>query len=274
MRSSSTEIIKVLDDIAYNHSRYEIFSAWVETCYHALRMLPQHAASVFSGGGFVEDDDEAKEAFNRIVERYGVEGYQALGRALALVIKAAHEEPYYDAFGSVYEEWEVTNDATGQFFTPQALCKAMAVTTAEDTANLVRSRLRSALASSPIIRMSEVLGGSVPDTVLEALLVESNERGEEIDFEPVTVYDPACGSARTLLAVAELAPAWMVHRGLILFYGQDIDRDCWMMARANIMLYGMNGHAYCVREQRSGVIEERVEVAAVESSEHGQLVLI
>lgn len=49
-----------------------------------------------------------------------------------------------------------------------------------------------------------------------------------------TVFDPACGSGRTLLAVGKLNRwAW--------FYGADIDRNCAMMTAINLQLNALCG---------------------------------
>lgn len=243
MRSPATEIIRTLDGLRRAHRPGEIFSDWVDVCYQGLRMLPRHAESLLSGGHLADDDEEARECFRRVDERYGREGYETFRKAYWQVLTAADEEPFYDPFGTVYEEWELGNERTGQFFTPQEICRMMAQVTAPDAADRVRTRLREALRSEPTVKIADVMGCEISDRHLETLVAESSRRGDVVPFEPVRVYDPACGSGRLLLAVAEQVPQWMVHRGLILFHGQDIDRDCVLMAKANCMLYGMNGHA-------------------------------
>lgn len=50
------------------------------------------------------------------------------------------------------------------------------------------------------------------------------------------VFDPACGSGRMLLAVAELQPHWE-------FFGQDIDLRCVRMTAINLALRNLYGYA-------------------------------
>src|SRR5688572_23960203 len=49
-----------------------------------------------------------------------------------------------------------------------------------------------------------------------------------------TVYDPACGSGRTLLAAGKVNPRRT-------FVGQDRDPRCVHMAAINLALYGLHG---------------------------------
>lgn len=271
MRSPSTEIIRTLGQLQHSHRPWEIFTDWVDSCYQGLRMLPRHAESLLSGLGLAQEDEESAECFRRIDERYGREGYEIMRRAYWQVLAAAEAEPYYDPFGTVYEEWDLGNERAGQFFTPQELCRMMAQITAEDAADTVRQRLCRTFAENPTLRIAGLIGFDAGDGLLQSLVVDAIASGEKPEYEPITVYDPACGSGRLLLAVAEQVPQWMVHHGLILFHGQDIDRDCIMMARANTMLYGMNGQAmYLVRPEED--VEELVEVPV--EQEGGQLILL
>jgi type I restriction-modification system DNA methylase subunit len=63
-----------------------------------------------------------------------------------------------------------------------------------------------------------------------------------------------------LLAAASVFPQWAVHRGLIEFYGQDIDPTCVAMAKVNLMLYGLNGervrYALALSDAELGALPE------------------
>lgn len=48
------------------------------------------------------------------------------------------------------------------------------------------------------------------------------------------ICDPACGSGRTLLAVAEVQPS-------AIFYGTDVDARCAMMTAINLAIRGLRG---------------------------------
>lgn len=61
-------------------------------------------------------------------------------------------------------------------------------------------------------------------------------------FKPITVCDPTVGSGRMLLAAALEFPPWAVQKGIVQFYGQDIDYSCYLMTSINVMLYGLNSY--------------------------------
>lgn len=58
---------------------------------------------------------------------------------------------------------------------------------------------------------------------------------EEAKHEKKSVCDPACGSGRMLLAVAEKQPHW-------LFVGQDVDLRCVRMCAINLALRNLYGY--------------------------------
>lgn len=54
-------------------------------------------------------------------------------------------------------------------------------------------------------------------------------------YEKKSIYDPACGSGRLLLAVAEQQPHW-------LFVGRDVDLRCVRMCAINLALRNLYGY--------------------------------
>ena len=58
---------------------------------------------------------------------------------------------------------------------------------------------------------------------------------EEARHEKKSVSDPACGSGRMLLAVAEMQPHW-------LFVGRDVDLRCVRMCAINLALRNLYGY--------------------------------
>lgn len=68
---------------------------------------------------------------------------------------------------------------------------------------------------------------SVCHFMAHAVVGDSRKAGE-------TVYDPACGSGRTLLAAAKINPE-------LIFYAGDIDKTCCKMCVLNMMVNQMEG---------------------------------
>lgn len=70
---------------------------------------------------------------------------------------------------------------------------------------------------------------------------DAQEALERTPQNPLTVYDPACGSGVMFLAAASELPWRAIQEGRVAFYGQDIDPVCANMARINLMVRGMTG---------------------------------
>lgn len=69
------------------------------------------------------------------------------------------------------------------------------------------------------------------------MMAQTSLPSEPTDLEGRrSVCDPACGSGRTLLAVADIQPHW--H-----FVGQDADLRCTRMCAINLALRNLYGHA-------------------------------
>ena len=141
-----------------------------------------------------------------------VEGIEAgamenLTYALAILVKQGRAN-YDDVIGNVYMEMGQANRWRGQFFTPGEVARVMA--------------------------QVSIVGGSVD---IENWPLE----GE--NCRPLTINDPCCGSGVMFLGAAEAIqkcnPA-LLKRGLVEFYGQDIDETCVKMARLNLIVHGLN----------------------------------
>ncbi len=287
IRTTSTDIIRTLSELQHTgRRRGEIFEDFVESAFWTLESMPRQARSVIEGNGLQPDEGEAKEFFERLVQRYG-KYWRQFRVALGHLIESTHDVDggytYHDALGTVFEEWDLGGEFRGQFFTPESLCQAMVQMTVESAAETVRRRTIDALLPhAPVLGMMQLMGAEVRDATLELL---TKEHIAEIEIKPVRVYDPTCGSFRLPLAAASCMPRWMIDLTLVRFCGQDVDRLCYQMARCNEMLYWLNGTGIwlTVNDQESRKVTQ-ASIALVpdttasevpaESDEHGQLILI
>jgi N-6 DNA Methylase len=129
---------------------------------------------------------------------------EALTGAMAILAHQAHHN-FDDIIGAVYMEWGGANKWAGQFFTPMAVAKLNAQVILRDT--------------------------------------DWSDTNKYTQENPMTIYDPCCGSGIMFLAAAEIIS---LHKPTLLtgkrvkFYGQDIDPMCVKMAKFNLLLHGIN----------------------------------
>lgn len=246
------EIIGLLEkNTSSGQSPSQVFYDWLEMTEAALRMLPQHAASVAETGELADDDAAARALWERLRRTYRDRVYfehfqQAFGCLLAASEISQEKVGYRDIVGDIYMEFGNPNPGSGQFFTPGYLAKAMAEMTIDRTRmiDVALARVREAIAVDPLaeafIHADALLKcateGNIQSWLIDTVLPFCGQH-----IRPITVCDPAVGSGVMLLAAASCFPQWMVRTGLVQFYGQDMDHACVLMANVNIKLYGLNG---------------------------------
>jgi hypothetical protein len=228
-----------------------IFQDWLEMTDTALRMLPEHAASVAKTRQMAEDDEEGRMLWTRLSRTYrDRDHFDRFQEAFALLLNASSDPggspTYKDTIGSIYMEFGNPSPRAGQFFTPLAIAKTMAMAVIDEKAvtKLVLQRVRAAIEAEPLLRMWLELegltvaatGGDMHVWAVESVLPRCGKH-----FKPVRVLDCCVGSGVMLLAAASCLPTWMVQAGLVQFYGHDIDATAALMANINIKLYGLNG---------------------------------
>lgn len=127
------------------------------------------------------------------------------------VLADGHKWGWFDLFGEYYMVIASSSKKSGlgQFFTPKPVCDMMA-------------------------RM--IIGDDNPD--INNAIIEGKKY--------MTVYDPAAGSGRTLLAANE------VTNGEICAIAQDLDPLCSKMAALNFALHGVRAEVICGDSLRFG----------------------
>ncbi len=239
------QIVKLLEQNTVGGRRLsQVFDDFVYLAQASLERQPDHLVEYRTSGRMAEDTPATKELWQRTRAAYGDEPRQYFERfrqALTVLMQTDGEQ---DILGAMYMELGNPSERAGQFFTPYSLAVLCAKMTIEPLhADMVYQRIAAALHTNPDILNAFL---AIPETDVRFQAESSVWFWLEFfdpvypAYKPITVYDPACGSAVMLLACAEMVPDWMNTLGLFEYFGQDISGICAAMASINFMLAGLN----------------------------------
>lgn len=234
----SGAILKELEKISYSQSRHDIFDDFLYATFYALQSIPEHVKSLIDGNGMAKDTGDAEKFYDRMNQRYDVNGREHMHNAFAILLEST--ETWEDVIGQAYMDWNISNKYTGQYFTPFSIAKLM--TEMLNLREQIVYRLQDAYLKSPAGVMHLYIS---KDEARVRTFVENNQEAvSHLCFqfaEPIMVNDPSCGSGVMFVAAGSVCPTWALQYGFVLFTGCDIDETCVLMARINSLLYGLHG---------------------------------
>lgn len=124
-------IVKLFESCRYRHDLYTIFSDWC-SC----------AAISLSNAMDIVQREKREARYMEIIGRHERSVVETFPKILGEVVMALETAPQ-DILGATFHALELHNNARGQFFTPYALCQAMAkmtIGTAEDVQKTMGER--------------------------------------------------------------------------------------------------------------------------------------
>lgn len=245
----ANEIIKRLErNINGLRRPYDVFADFLDIAERCLIDQPAHLERACAGFPTVEcaETTAVWERLHRYYPKNDDKAWSNFAEAFALLMDSASGEAKsaasWDVIGESFMAFGAPSQWHGQFFTPWSISVLMAKLQYDE--ELLIERLDAAKKKAQAA--GDWAGDSAEMTGDFLLAVAPH-------FEPVTVYDPACGSGVMLLAFASCAPAWANRFAMVRYRGQDIDASCVKMASINLMLHGLNGYALrCERARMLG----------------------
>ncbi len=208
---------------------WTVLEDWLDIVHATLRMLPQHALMVATTGKPADDPDDIKATWARLNQDYKAADWRHFQAATIALLDVVEQRVLHwgDPKGTNIggESWDVIGDIYQE------------LNASSDHSGQYFTPWHLAHAAAQM---------SVGET-MESLAART---------EPLRISDPACGSGVMLLAAAACLPREAVQKGLVKFYGQDIDPTCVKLAQINMMLYGLNGWGRRWRD--AGIVLESV----------------
>lgn len=146
-------------------------------------------------------DEPLRDDAERIRAKYDADEMGAMAEMLGCTVGALDENPRQDFLGAAYMELGIGNKKDGQFFTPYAVCEAMA---------------------------GEVITAEGCESAIS-------------DHGYVTLNDPACGGGATLIAGANRLRELGVDQHHAWFEAQDLNLETACMCYVQLSLLGCAG---------------------------------
>lgn len=187
-------------------------SKWMKPMQDALKRLAGHRSyhevwmdfAVYGASELskIYPNNQLKDAHTRIADKYSSDGMESMAELMGCTIAALEENPSQDFLGSMYMELGIGNKKDGQFFTPYAVCKAMA-------------------------------DAQISKDVADAAISEHGY---------ITLNDPACGGGATLIAGANrLKELGIDYQNFAWFEAQDLNLETACMCYIQLSLLGCAG---------------------------------
>ncbi len=208
-------ILKHLNAVTLSGRKtWTVLEDWLDIVHATLRMLPVHALFVATTGKPADDPDDVKATWARLNRDYKSADWQHFQAATMTLFEVAEQRVIDWGNPKGANVGGASWDIVGEVY--------MELNASSDHSGQFFTPWHLACVSAQC---------SVSET-MESLAART---------EPLRISDPACGSGVMLLAAAACLPREAVQRGLVRFYGQDIDQTCVKLAQINTMLYGLNG---------------------------------
>lgn len=149
--------------------------------------------------------EKREKEYLRVIAKYDKKEQKLFPQMFSLLIQELERKPNQDLLGELYMLSGISNNKSGQFFTPYSVCDLMSSLTFD------RKKIGK----------------------------EIHNKGY------VSIYDPTCGAGATLVSATEECKKMfkkLNFQNHVYFVGQDIDITCVHMCYIQLCLHGVAGY--------------------------------
>jgi hypothetical protein len=187
------ELERLLQEAARRHSAWQVFSDFLALCAISISNALDRSQSA-----------QREQDYLAAIRRYDRHEADLFPRMLGQLTLAL-EDDISDVLGRLFSSLELGNKWTGQFFTPDSVCRLMAAMSFDDTAKAI-------IASRGFIRASEpaVGGGAMVIALAREMLAQGINYQQHLHVTAVDTDIRAVHMAYVQLSLLHV-PAVIVH---------------------------------------------------------------
>lgn len=143
VKSEYRDIVKLFSKLTGSRSMWQVFNDVITMIACAIQ------------NGMLKNPrfDEIEEKYTRVSKEYTDDEMEVIANIFGAIINTLEANPFQDFLGDLYMNLEMGSSATGQFFTPYNISKAIA------NSALDKEGIKSALAKKGYITMLEPAAG-------------------------------------------------------------------------------------------------------------------
>lgn len=194
------EFKKTIEGFRYNRNIRDVFVDWLDIAACAVHQEPYHLGLVKQD----EEFDKVEAQYMAAIKKYTREELDAFGTLLGITKMALWDEKA-DFLGKLYMELEISNDRSGEFFTPFEVSLMMA--------RMILGDISSQIKEKGFITIAEPAcgGGGMLLAAAKAIEEQGYNPREVMFFDATDISKPCADMA--YLQTAILGLSGIVHHG-------------------------------------------------------------
>lgn len=192
--SYAREFKRIIEGFRYNRGIREIFIDWLEIAACAVHQEPYHLGLVPRDEAF----DAVEAQYMNAIQKYKREELESFAKLLGLT-KLALWEAKSDFLGQLYMELEISQNRSGEFFTPFPLSLM--------TAKMMLGDIGQQIEEKGFVTVAEPVCGGGGMLIAAAQVIEAAgyQPGKVMFFDATDISKPCCDMAYIQTSILELS---------------------------------------------------------------------
>lgn len=206
--SYAREFKRIIEEFRYNRGIREIFIDWLEIAACAVHQEPYHLGLIPRDEAF----DAVETQYMSAIQKYEREELESFAKLLGLT-KLALWEAKNDFLGQLYMELEISQNRSGEFFTPFPLSLM--------TAKMMLGDIGQQIEEKGFVTVAKPACGGGGMLIAAAQVIEAAgyQPGKVMFFDATDISKPCCDMAYIQTSILELSG--------IVRHGNTLSQEMW-----------------------------------------------